>query len=114
MDEIRQKTAELAALLKESDEYADFSRAAKAADRSASGTALLGEYRRLRQKLQAAELSGADCTDELEKLQKLGELLQMDPVTSEYLFAEYRLNKLLAEIYKDLAGAVGADLGLTD
>ncbi len=114
MNDIREKTAELAELLKASEEYADFRQAAESVNRSASGAALLAEYRRLRQKLQAAELSGADCAEELEKLQKLGELLQMDPVTSEYLFAEYRLNGLLAGIYKDLAGAIGADLGLAD
>ena len=44
------------------------------------------------------------------RLQRLGELLQMNPVSSEYLFAQFRLNNLLGRVYKTLADAVDADL----
>ena len=114
MEDISKKTDELATLLKASSEYREFRESAETVGREPASAVLLAEYRKLRLKLQAAELSGSASDDDMDRLQKLGELLQMDPATSGYLFAEYKLNKLLADIYKKLAGAVGADLGMID
>ena len=114
MDLIREKTEELAELLKSSSEYREYAEAAETAYQNASAKALLDDYSQLRLKVQAAELSGTPCDELLQRLQKLGELLQMDPATSEYLLAQYRLNNLLADIYKLLAKAVGADLSPLD
>lgn len=111
---ISEKTEELAVLLKASEEYAEFSRAREAAFAKESTRILLNEYRTLQTRLQAASLSGSPDEAELFKLQRLGELLQLDPAASEYLFAQYRLNNMLAEIYKKLALAVDADLGLLE
>lgn len=114
MGSIDKKTDELAELLKRSVEYETYIHARDAAYKNKSTKALLVEYRRLQAKLQAAEISGAADEDELNKFQKLGELLQLDAAASEYLFAEYRLNALLGGIYKHLAKAVDADLSFID
>lgn len=46
-------------------------------------------------RVQAGTLAGADCREEMTKLQKMGELLQLDFAASEYLFAQYALNNVL-------------------
>ena len=113
-DLILKKTDELAVLLKSSAEYAAFEKSRDAAFATESTKLLLTDYRKLQTKLQAAAVSGSTDEAELIKLQRLGELLQLDPTASEYLFAQYRLNALLADIYKALAEAVDADLGMID
>ncbi|MBR0135416.1 MAG: YlbF family regulator [Clostridia bacterium] len=50
----------------------------------------------------------------MEKLQKLGELLQMDKAASEYLIAEYCLSRMVGDVYRILAEAVGFDLSMLE
>lgn len=111
---IREKTNELALLLKSSEEYRDFVRSREAAFAKESTRLLLEDYRALQAKLQAAAFGGRPDEDELLKFQRLGELLQLDPAASEYLFAQYRLNSMLADVYKALAEAIDADLSMID
>ena len=75
---------------------------------------LLDEYRILQTRVQAGTLAGADCREEMTKLQKMGELLQLDFAASEYLFAQYALNNVLGDIYRQLAAAVDADLSILE
>lgn len=114
MSEIISAAEKLASLLKESEEYRAYWEAKAAAFGDEPTAVLLREYRRLQLKIQASELSGGADEEELEKLQKMGELLQLNPVSSEYLFAQYRLNSLLGSVYKLLAKAVDADLSMID
>ena len=46
----------------------------------------------------------------LEKLQKIGEVLQFDKNASAYLIAEYQMNRMLSDVYKILAEAIDVDL----
>lgn len=111
---ITEKTDELAGLLKQSDEYSEFAAAREAAFAKESTRLFLSDYRALQTKVQASALSGRTDEDELLRLQRLGELLQLDPAASRYLFAQFKLNAMLADIYKRLAEAVDADLGMLD
>lgn len=114
MNLVLEKTDELAALLKDSTEYKTYLSVKERVMVDAGTKAMLDEYIKLQYKLQAASISG--CADEAEliKLQKLGELLQLNPDASEYLFAQYRLNSLLTEVYSRLGKAVGIDIGMLE
>lgn len=114
MNEIDTAANELARLLRTSNEYREFKAAEDAACADAATKAMLGSYRKLQLRIQAAELAGGAAEDDLTTLQHVGELLQMNPLTSEYLFAQYRLNSLLGRIYRKLAEAVEADLSMID
>ncbi len=114
MNRVFEKTDELAKLLQSSDEYFEFIAARNRAHSDAGTKALLDEYAKLQYKLQAASISGGADEAELIKLQKLGELLQLNPDASAYLFAQYRLNRLLTEVYSRLGKAVGIDLGMLE
>ncbi len=100
--------------MRESGEYAEFAAARDAAFSNETTRVLLKDYRALQTRLQAAAVYGAPNEAELERLQRLGELLQLDPAASRYLFAQFRLNALLADIYKALAGAVDSDLSMLE
>lgn len=114
MDLIFEKTDELAAMLKDSTEYKEYLTVKERAMADAGTKAMLDEYAKLQYKLQAASISGVAEDEELVKLQKLGELLQLNPGASEYLFAQYRLNSLLTEVYSRLGKAVGIDIGMLE
>ena len=60
---------------------------------------------------QAAMIAGDKNSDSLKKLQKIGELLQFDADASAYLMAEFRLKRMVGDVYKILADAVDIDLG---
>ena len=50
----------------------------------------------------------------MKKLQKIGELLQFDADAAAYLMAEFRLKRMVGDVYKILADAVDIDLGLLE
>jgi len=108
------KANELAAEIKASDEYRRFSAAREAVKDDGMTMNLLKEYRRLQLRAQAAIVGGEEDPDTMEKLQKLGELLQMDKAASEYLIAEFMLSRMVGDVYKILADAVGLDLSMLE
>lgn len=104
-------TAErLAREMKESDEYIAYEKARELIAENETTRTLIDEYHRMQIQAQAASVSGQNNQELLQKLQKVGELLQFDPAAASYLIAEFRLNRMLADVYKTLASAVGIDL----
>ena len=69
---IKQKTNELAELLRNSDEHRIYLDAKTRAYGNESTRRLLDEYRILQTRVQAGTLAGADCREEMTKLQKNG------------------------------------------
>lgn len=100
----------LAAELKASEEYREYQQVKELALESDTTRALIDEYHKLQIRAQAAQVSGEKNDELLQKLQKVGEVLQFDRNASAYLIAEYRLNRTLADVYKILADAIDIDL----
>ena len=100
----------LAEEMKNSEEYRAYCEARERAFSNESTKNLIGEYRKLQMKAQANAITGERSDELLAKLQKLGEVLQFDRDAAEFLMAEYRLNKLLGDVYKILAEAIDIDL----
>ena len=69
------------------------------------------EYHKLQLAAQAAMVSGKKDDETMQRLQKIGELLQLNQDASAFLFAEYRLNRVVSDIYKIIAEAIDVDLG---
>lgn len=100
----------LAKELQESEEYQNYSRLKELVDENETTKNLLSEYHKLQIKAQASVVSGEKNDALMAELQKLGELLQMNAQASEFLIAEYRINKMLSDLYRILASAIGVDL----
>lgn len=101
----------LAGELKNSAEYREFSAAKARAMENATTRSLIEEYGKLQILAQAAMIAGDSGSESVRKLQKIGELLQFDRDASAYLIAEFRLKRMLGDVYKILAQAVDVDLG---
>jgi cell fate (sporulation/competence/biofilm development) regulator YlbF (YheA/YmcA/DUF963 family) len=111
MSTIYDKAGELARLLASSEEYRTYKESREKAMQNETTRALIGEYHQLQLKAQASAVAGSKDDDSLLRLKKVGEVLQFDKDASEYLMSEFRLNRMLAEVYKILASALDIDLG---
>lgn len=105
---IEEKTKALAQALKKSDAFLEYERYNDIVRSDEATRALLEEYYRLRRAAQAAVALGHEL-DELSahKLNRVTEWLHMDEAASALLLAEYNLNRLLGDVYRVLAEAVG-------
>jgi len=104
------KARELAKMLKESAEAEEYRAAQERAFANETTKALIKEYHQLQMQAQASIVSGNKDDALLERLQKIGEVLQLNKEASAYLIAEYRLNVMLSDVYKILADALDFDL----
>ena len=101
----------LANELKNSVEYREYTAVKARAMENNTTRALIDEYNKLQIQAQAAMIAGNQESESLKKLQKIGELLQFDADASAYLMAEFRLKRMVGDVYKILAEAVDIDLG---
>ena len=110
---IYDKAHELAACMKESDEYRDYKRLREIAYEDSTNKALLDEYKRLQFHAQARMASGEQPDEtELQRMNQLGVLLQFNPDVSEYLLAEFKFQRMLSDIFKILGSVAGIDLDM--
>lgn len=100
----------LARELKESPEYREYCMAREQAMQNETNKSLIAEYHRLQLRAQAAAVAGEKNDELMGQLQKLGELLQFNREASAFLLAEFKVNRLLADVYKILAEAIDVDL----
>ena len=104
------KAHELARSLKESEEYREYIRLKEIAFEDSTNKALLEEYKRLQFRLQAKMASGEPLPDEdMQRMNQIGTLLQLNQDAGANLLAEFRFQKLLADIIGILADVAGID-----
>lgn len=111
---IYDKARELSRLMAESGEYKAYKETREKAFQNDTTKALIKEYHQLQMQAQAAMVQGQKDDAALERLQKIGEVLQLNRDASDYLMAEYRLNVMLSDVYKILAEAIDVDLGMLE
>ena len=98
----------LARALKESEEFREFQRLKKIAYEDATNAALLDEYKKLQFRMQAKMASGETLPeDDMQRLTQIGTLLQLNQDAGAYLLAEFRYQKLLADVFRILFDASG-------
>lgn len=103
----------LAKSLRESEEYKEYSRLKETAYEDATNKALLDEYKKLQFKLQARMASGETLpSDDMQRLQQIGTLLQFNPDVSNFLMAEFRFQRMISDVFKILAEVADVDLDM--
>ena len=101
----------LARTIRESEEFKEYEALRAAAYEDDTNSALLDEYKRLQYRMQARIASGERMDEEdFGRMQKIASLLQFNQDASAYLMAEFRFQKMLADVYKILAEVAGIDL----
>ena len=102
---------QLAQSMKETEEYREFKRLKDIAYEDATNKALLDEYKRTQFKMQARAASGeAMDNEDMQKITRIASLLQLNTDARDYLLAEFRFQKMLADIYKILGDVAGIDI----
>ena len=110
---IYDKAHELARELKNSEEYREYKRLKDIAMENETQKALIQEYKRLQFQLQVSLAGGAHPDPaEMERLQKIAGVLQLSQDASNFILAEFRFQKLLADIYKILGDAAEIDMDM--
>ena len=100
----------LADEIKTSSEYRDYTEARDRIKDNSATMALLKEYHKLQIEVQSQAYTDKRDDEAMRKLQKLGELLQMNRDASAYLIAEYKMHSMIGDIYKIIADAADIDL----
>lgn len=101
----------LARDMKETQEYKDYQLAKDAAMSNETNKALLAEYKKLQFQLQVSMAGGGTPdSEQMERLQKLAQVLQLSNEASAFLLAEMRLQKMLGDIYKIIGEAAEIDI----
>ena len=100
---------ELAAMLKNSPEFAAYQKAKEAVGKNESSLELLTSFRALQMRAQVAHL-GQQENPALEKeLDDMYFTLSMYPEITDFLNAEYRFSKLVGEMQKVFASELGVE-----
>jgi Uncharacterized conserved protein len=108
---IYDKASELAALIHESDEFKQFKSIKDELYEVDTTKKMLIDYKKMQFEAQAIYLSGKEVPDEMmDKIRKLGEVLQFNPRITEFFQAEYRFNTLISDIYKIIGEACEIDM----
>ncbi|NLB61410.1 MAG: YlbF family regulator [Clostridiales bacterium] len=104
----------LAQELKDSEEYKEFRASSEKVKENETTVALLKDYHKLQIEVQSMAYTGKKDDEKIEQLKKVGELLQMNREASDYLIAEFRLNRVVSDIYKIIAEAIELDLSMLE
>lgn len=106
------KANELARELAQSEEYQTYKTTRTDAMESETTRTLIGELHQLQLRAQAMMVSGQKDEEALERMQKISEILQFNAQASAYLMAEFRLHRMLGDVYKILADAIDLDTSM--
>lgn len=99
---------QLAREMQQSEEYRDYQQLKERVEENETQRVLLQEYRRLQLKLQLHFAGGgAQDDEEVQRFSQLSALLMSQEELAQFLLAEMRLQRLLADVMKILTDATG-------
>jgi len=103
------KAHDLAMMLGRSEEYKSYQEAKIKLEQDANNVRMLEEFRQLQWEIQMCQMTGQEVDEaQLQQLERDYEFLSMSPVINQYLTAEYRFARMMADIQKIVIGAVPA------
>jgi cell fate (sporulation/competence/biofilm development) regulator YlbF (YheA/YmcA/DUF963 family) len=80
-------------------------------DKHEAAKIMLEDFRKKQWELEKARLSGEEVKPEQEEqIKKLAEIIQYNPYVRDFLMAEFNLNRMIMEIQRIIASAVGVQL----
>ncbi|WP_416197876.1 MAG: UPF0342 protein [Sporanaerobacter sp.] len=101
----------LAKSIKESNEYKEYCEKQKKAFSNEKNKEMIEDFRKKALEIQMEQLSGNEISeDKVEKLQKLQDVLMLNPDIKDYFIAEMRFSQLVADIYDIIEKAVNVEI----
>lgn len=105
------KAYDLAKEIQESVDYKEYARLKKIVTADEKTKGLLNDYKKLQVEAQASYLTGNEPSEEtMDKLKKLGEVLQFNPEVSDFFAAEYKFQTMISDVYKIIGDACDLEL----
>ncbi len=103
----------LARAIRECEEFKAYKRLKDQVMADEGTKQLITQYKSLQFAAQAEYLAGREPSREtVDKLQKMGEVLQFNPAVAEYFTAEYKFNTIVSDIYRIIGEACEIDTSL--
>ena len=110
---IQNASSQLAAAIRQSEEYAVYKQLKDAVMVDETNKALIHEYQRLQTKLQMAAVTGADSTeDDVQRFQQLSGLMMMNASIQQYLLAQMRVQQMMSEVFQTITQAAELEINL--
>lgn len=100
---------ELAKDLSRTEEYRNYVEAKSKLEKDQKNVEMLEQFRHQQWEVQMAQVAGQEVDEaKVQQLEKLYQVLSLNPIINEFLNTEYRFARLMADIQKILADAVPA------
>ncbi|KKM12297.1 hypothetical protein SY88_03825 [Clostridiales bacterium PH28_bin88] len=100
---------ELARDLSRTEEYRNYVESKTKLEQDQKNVEMLEQFRHQQWEVQMAQVAGQEVDEaKVQQLEKLYQVLSLNPIINEFLNAEYRFARLMADIQKILADAVPA------
>ena len=110
---IYDKANELASMMKSSDDFLEYKRLKDIVYSDEKDKGLIKQYKNLQLKAQSSYMTGETPDPEvMDRLRKIGEVLQFNEDISKFLIAEYNFNTLVGDVYKIIGQACEIDLDM--
>ena len=102
------QTHQLAAAIKESEEFKQYDSKKKLLDENPELGNMIKDFHEKSMAIQIRQMSGEqpDAAD-LEAIQKLYQIVAMDPLASGYIDAEMRFSLMMKDVYEIIGEAIG-------
>lgn len=110
MNNIYDIAHQLARAIKNSDEYKTFIQKRDIVYSNEKNKEMVENFKKKAMDIQIQKMSGKKVEDEeIEKLQKLEEILRLNPTINDYLIAEFRFSQLVQDISNIIGEAINID-----
>lgn len=97
----------LAQKIKNSPEYQELKEAKKMIDQNSESQKILADFHAKQLEIQAMQMMGQEISvDKVKEYEKMSGLLVLHPTVRDYLQAEFKLLKIMADIQKILSDAL--------
>ncbi len=97
----------LANSIKKSKEFEEFLKNKEKVDSDEKTKEMVNDFRKKLMKAQMEHLAGKEVDEEeTEKLQKLEEVLMLNPTIKDYFMAEIRFSQLISDVYSIIEDAI--------
>lgn len=108
---IYDKAHELARALRFCPEYKEFKEVKKVIEQNSESQKVLNDFHAKQMEIQSMKMLGQEIPPEkMQEYEKMSELLTFHPTVRNYLQAEYKLARIMADIQKILAEALELDV----
>lgn len=107
MKDLQAMARELGAAVRETPEYAAVREARAKVENHEAARIMLADFRRREQQYRQAVLAGEPHEDQAKELQKLAEIVGLNPYLRELIDAEAVLAQTLARLQEEIVSAAG-------